>query len=233
MNIERFRLGPIEEPVSRRELAVRIAIAAGAVVCLLLAVVLVLLAIDVARVRAAVESGDVRYRASAGTETLWDADEIVPLGVAQKTARDEGRRRIQAGRARVARLPSRRPDRLRLRSRVRDPPQRGAGSSRGGRRSRPGSLASVACSRAPRCARARPVRHGDGGARARSCRARSRTCRRAIALDPTNDEAKHNLELAYQRGRGVQLTEGAAGLNPTPGGSGAKGAGAGQPGTGY
>ena len=51
MNVARFRLGPIEETMSRRELAVRIAIAAGAVVCLLLAVVLVLLAIDVARVR--------------------------------------------------------------------------------------------------------------------------------------------------------------------------------------
>jgi hypothetical protein len=55
----------------------------------------------------------------------------------------------------------------------------------------------------------------------------------AIALDPGNDEAKHNLELALQRGRGFQLAEGSAGENPTPGGSGSSGAGAGQPGTGY
>ena len=55
----------------------------------------------------------------------------------------------------------------------------------------------------------------------------------AIALDPSNDEAKYNLELALQRSRGVQLTEGAGGQNPTPGGSGSSGAGAGDPGSGY
>ena len=55
----------------------------------------------------------------------------------------------------------------------------------------------------------------------------------AIALDPSNDEAKYNLELALQRSRGVQLTEGAGGQNPSPGGSGSSGAGAGDPGSGY
>ena len=47
--------------------------------------------------------------------------------------------------------------------------------------------------------------------------------RLAIALDPSNDEAKHNLELAFQRGRGYQLTEGSGGANPTPGGSWSQG----------
>ncbi len=55
----------------------------------------------------------------------------------------------------------------------------------------------------------------------------------AIALDPENDEAKHNLEYAYQRGRGLELTEASAGSNAAPGGQGSKGAGAGQPGSGY
>jgi hypothetical protein len=55
----------------------------------------------------------------------------------------------------------------------------------------------------------------------------------AVALDPDNDDAKYNLELALQRSRGVQLTEGAGGQNPSPGGSGSSGAGAGDPGTGY
>ena len=55
----------------------------------------------------------------------------------------------------------------------------------------------------------------------------------AIALDPTNDEAKFNLELAHQRSQGLELTEASAGQNPAPGGEGSKGAGAGQPGTGY
>ena len=55
----------------------------------------------------------------------------------------------------------------------------------------------------------------------------------AIALDPSNDEAKYNLELALQRWARRQLTEGAGGQNPTPGGSGSSGAGAGDPGSGY
>ena len=59
------------------------------------------------------------------------------------------------------------------------------------------------------------------------------TYQSAIDLDPTNDEAKANLELALQRGRGVQPSESGGGANPSPGGSGAKGAGAGEPGSGY
>ena len=55
----------------------------------------------------------------------------------------------------------------------------------------------------------------------------------AIELDPSNAEPKFNLELAYQRGRGLELSEAAAGSNPSPGGSGSQGAGAGEPGSGY
>jgi hypothetical protein len=55
----------------------------------------------------------------------------------------------------------------------------------------------------------------------------------AIELDPSNQDAKYNLELALQRSRGIQLTEGAGGQNPSPGGSGSSGAGAGDPGSGY
>ncbi len=47
----------------------------------------------------------------------------------------------------------------------------------------------------------------------------------AIELDPSNAEPKFNLELAYQRGRGLELSEAAAGSNPSPGGSGSQGAG--------
>ena len=44
-----------------------------------------------------------------------------------------------------------------------------------------------------------------------------------LGLDPTNDDAKYNLEYALQRSRGVQLTEGGGGQNPSPGGSGSTG----------
>ena len=44
--------------------------------------------------------------------------------------------------------------------------------------------------------------------------------RRAIDLHPANDEAKVNLELAYQRGRGVEINESSGGQNPTLEGEG-------------
>ncbi len=55
----------------------------------------------------------------------------------------------------------------------------------------------------------------------------------AIALDPENDDAKYNLQLMLQRGSGLLPTEASAGKNPTPGGRGSRGAGAGGPGSGY
>jgi hypothetical protein len=55
----------------------------------------------------------------------------------------------------------------------------------------------------------------------------------AIALDPENDDAKYNLQLLLLRGSGLLPTEAAAGKNPLPGGRGARGAGAGAPGSGY
>ena len=55
----------------------------------------------------------------------------------------------------------------------------------------------------------------------------------AIALDPENDDAKYNLQLLLQRGSGILPTEAAAGKNPSPGGRGSRGAGAGAPGSGY
>jgi hypothetical protein len=55
----------------------------------------------------------------------------------------------------------------------------------------------------------------------------------AIGLDPENDDAKYNLQLMLQRGQGLLPTEAAAGRNPSPGGKGSRGAGAGAPGSGY
>lgn len=57
--------------------------------------------------------------------------------------------------------------------------------------------------------------------------------RQAIALDPANSEAKYNLQLILGRRQGLLPTEASGGRNPAPGGRGARGAGAGQPGSGY
>ena len=57
--------------------------------------------------------------------------------------------------------------------------------------------------------------------------------RQAIELDPTNADAKFNLEALLQRGAGILPTEAAGGKEPQAGGRGSRGAGAGEPGSGY
>jgi hypothetical protein len=57
--------------------------------------------------------------------------------------------------------------------------------------------------------------------------------RQAIAFDPGNEDAKYNLELTLSRSQGLELSESGGGTAPSPGGKGARGAGAGDPGSGY
>jgi hypothetical protein len=55
----------------------------------------------------------------------------------------------------------------------------------------------------------------------------------AIAFDPSNADAKFNLQLALALSRGLALSESGGGTNPSPGGKGSRGAGTGDPGSGY
>ena len=57
--------------------------------------------------------------------------------------------------------------------------------------------------------------------------------RQAIEFDPDNADAKFNLEALLQRGAGLLPTEAAGGKKPQAGGRGSRGAGAGEPGSGY
>ncbi len=218
--------------MTNRELAKRCALAAAAFACLVLAVVLALVALDTARWQSALTSGDIRYRVAPGDATLWEANERAPFGLAAKllaTGDDVDLRRA----LRALRLASldeafvsvsdpevalrRNEAQARLEAVVN-------GDGDRVRRSRAAGLLGV-------LGLARFVTETDG--RGALLSSTVSNLQLAIALDPENDEAKHNLELALQRGRGFQITEGSAGANPTPGGSGASGAGAGQPGTGY
>ena len=215
-----------------RELAKRIAVPAGALLCLSLAVVLALLALDVARSSDAIRTGDVRYRVSPEDDGLWRADELVPLAVARNVLgiEDDVAFRRALRELRLARLDdpsastsdpelaiSRNAAQARLEAIV---------SADGDltRRSRAAGLLGV-------LGIARFVTETQG--RDALLSSTIANLQLAIALDPANDEAKQNLELAFQRGRGLDLSEGAGGANPAPGGNGAKGAGAGQPGSGY
>ena len=218
--------------MTRRELIERVALGVLAVVCLALAVGLGLLALDVHRSRVAIGSGDVNYRISPETKGLWTAPALVPFDLAVRLLGTEDDVEVrQALRSlRLARLSD-------LSASVSDP--------------------EVTLIRNDAQARLDAIVAGDGDARQKSraagllgamglARLVSETQDRAallgsavanlqlaIALDPRNDEAKYNLELALQRARGLQLTEGAGGQNPSPGGSGSSGAGAGDPGSGY
>jgi hypothetical protein len=218
--------------MSRREIIERSALGALAVVCLALAVGLGLLALDVHRSRDALSGGDVQYRISPETPGLWAAPTVVPfdLAVSLLGTEDDVELRRAVRSVRLARLDD-------LAVSLSDP--------------------EVALLRNAAQARLDGIVAGDADAKQKSraagllgamgiARLVSETQDRvallgsavanlqlAIALDPANDEAKYNLELALQRARGIQLTEGAGGQNPSPGGSGSSGAGAGDPGSGY
>ncbi|HUG65247.1 MAG TPA: hypothetical protein VMK83_08520 [Gaiellaceae bacterium] len=218
--------------MTRREIVERSALGAAAAVCLLIALGLGLLALDVSRSSDALSSGDVEFRITPETPGLWRASELVPFELAASLLGTEDdievREAIRA--VRLARLddPS---------VSVSDP--------------------EVALLRNDAQARLDALVAGDGDAKEKSraagllgviglSRLVSETQDRvallsetvtnlqlAIALDPANDDAKYNLELVLQRSRGIQLAEGAGGQNPSPGGTGSSGAGAGDPGSGY
>jgi hypothetical protein len=218
--------------MSRREVTWRIVMAAGAVVCLVLSLVLVLTAADVVGWERALRAGDVSYRASRGDDTLWETNAILPIDVARRllAVDDDVALRKALRSLRLAHLDdpvvsvsdpevaiSRNAAQIRLEAVA-------AGDDEPARRSRAAGLLGVlGLARFITETQEREVLLSSTVA----------SLRLAIALDPSNDEAKHNLELAFQRGRGYQLTEGSGGANPTPGGTGAKGAGTGDPGSGY
>jgi hypothetical protein len=216
--------------VSRREILTRIGLGAAALLCLVVAVVLVLLAADVARWHEAMRAGDVRYGAATEATRLWQANSWVPFDPAKGLLDlDDDIELREAVRAlRLARLED---------PVVSDPD---LAVRRNEAQARLEALVATGKDRATR-SRAASLLGALGLARfvyetqdreaLLSGTVSNLTL--AIELDPTNDEPKYNLELAYQRGRGIQLSEAAAGTNPSPGGQGSKGAGAGKPGSGY
>jgi hypothetical protein len=216
--------------VSRRGAQARIALGLGALACLALAVALAFLALDVSRWKDALDSGDVRFRGTPQAARLWQADERVPLVSARSVlgVEDDIHFREAARAVRAARLGDpvvsdpelavrRNEAQARLEAIV-------AADADDSRRSRAAGLLGV-------LGLARFVYETQE--REALLSETVSNLRLAIALDPSNDDAKYNLELAYQRGRGLEITETSAGQNAAPGGSGSKGAGAGQAGSGY
>lgn len=216
--------------MSRHELIRRVATAVGALVCLVFAAGLALLAADVAHERGVLVAGDVRYRVAPEDPELWSAESRVPFPAAADLLSIEDdvafRRALRALAA--ARLDdpvisdpelaiSRNEAQARLEAVV-------TGEGDHVTRSRAAGLLGV-------LGLSRFVSETEG--RGPLLSSTIANLHLAIGLDPENGEAKYNLESALQRSRGLDLTEGQAGTDPAPGGSGAKGAGASEPGSGY
>jgi hypothetical protein len=206
----------------------RVALIVAALACFALAAGLGLLALDVARWRTAVEDGDVRYRVAPAEQGHWSSEETVPFHLARSlldvdddvqfrvALRTLGLAGISAPDVSDPALAARRSE---ARAQIAAVAERDEDPVR---RSRALSLLGVLSFAS---AIAEPENQGpliqDALARFRS----------ALELDPDNAEAKANLEVGLQRES--EAGESGGGQNPTPGGEGARGAGAGTAGSGY
>lgn len=218
------------QPYLRRELLL---VAAAA--CLVLGVGLALVAVDVARLRTAIEADDVRVTAGAPTGG-WSPRALAPFATGERTlgVRDDLAFRRMLRLLRESRLldltvsdPVLAIRRTELAERlesivVHDPDPI--------LQSRASSLLGVVSVVSWNSTPPQGTQQLD---RSELLVAAIASFEQAIGLDPENDDAKYNLQLMLQRGEGLLPTEAAAGRNPSAGGKGSRGAGAGAPGSGY
>jgi len=205
-----------------------------AAACVVLAVFLGLAAADVARWRSAVPADDVRFRVGSGGSKLWRPETLAPFDAGERVLGIEDdlmfRYMLQDLRAsKLGDLTVSDPA-LALRRTataeqlesivVRDPDL--------ALRSRASTLLGVLSVAAWNFTPQTTTQD-----RSELLLSAIASFEQAIALDPGNDDAKYNLQLLLQRGSGLLPTEASAGKNPTPGGRGSRGAGAGGPGSGY
>jgi hypothetical protein len=202
---------------------------AAVAACLVGAVFAFLLALDVAATSAALRDDDVRYQALPG-ERLWSPAERVPGGVAARVLGVEDdilfRRALRATRLSHPEQPgfsdpSYVVNRNDASAWLTDLVQHDSSDERKSAAANLLGILSFSDAIADYANRGRLLASAAG------------RFRQAIALDPANEEAKHNLELTLSRSKGLELSESGGGTNPSPGGKGARGAGAGEGGSGY
>jgi len=204
--------------------------AAAAVACLAIGVGALLLALDVARLRAALADDDVRFR-STPEAILWAPGEVVPGGAARALLDVDDdvvlRRAVRGVRLSHPESPgfsdpSYVVNRNEATAWLTDIVQ---GSSHAPERKSAAANLLGVLSFADAIA--------DYENRVKLLESAAGRFRQAISFDPGNADAKYNLELALSRSEGLELTEAGGGTAPSPGGKGARGAGAGDPGSGY
>jgi hypothetical protein len=208
----------------------RAALLLGAATSLAIAVALAFVATDVSRWPGALKAGDARYRVAPHERDLWGLNELAPRRLARSLLELDDdlayRRAVRALRlGEIEGLPETNPKLALLRSDAQARLARIVEDDRdAARRSAAANLLGVhALVTLITEERDRKTLMGVAVA----------SFKKAIALDPSNDDAKYNLELSLQRGQELRLGEPAGGGNPSPGGRGARGAGTGDPGSGY
>jgi hypothetical protein len=184
---------------------------AAVAACLVAGTVLFLLALDVARLRTTLAADDVRYRAAPG-ERLWQPTEVLPAVRGVRLSHPE-----MPGFSDPSYVVNRNEATAWLTDIVQ-------GDGDPARRSDAANLLGV-LSFADAIA--------DYTNRGKLLEGATGRFRQAVTLDPGNELAKFNLELTLSSSRGLELTEAGGGNAPSPGGKGARGAGAGDPGSGY
>jgi hypothetical protein len=201
--------------------------AAAAALAFALALGLLVLAADVSRWRDTMRSDDLAYR--AGARPSWSADELIPLGLAQRLIGVDDDRALRQAIVRFRDAPSARRAlepgfARRARSDAEIALAQAAERSSGTQASQAQNLLGV-------LAFSDSTSGGAGGDASPVDRSIA-AFETAIRLDRQNASAKHNLELVLRllRARGQR-----SGNGPSPGtrGSGRRGAGGGIPGRGY
>ncbi|MCS7007974.1 MAG: hypothetical protein RMM28_11200 [Thermoleophilia bacterium] len=214
--------------MSRREVARRVTLALAGTACLAAAAAVAALAVDVVRSKQALADADAAFRETPEVE--WEGATILPasvsrglLGLGDDLELREALRALR--RARLDDYAISDPELVLLRNEAQERLEAiAAGGGDPAWRSRAAGLLGVL----GLVRLATETQERDA-----LLEQTVSSLQRALALDPRNDEAKLNLEIALQRGRSIQLVESGGGRNPSPSGRGSKGAGAGDPGRGY
>jgi hypothetical protein len=208
----------------------RAAIIAAVAGCALVSLFLVMLAIDVVRSHEALASGDDIYASAPKEGGLWKPGALGASTLSRKVLGVDDDLRFREA-VRALRLSQRdkptdsSPDAILRRAKAQkllqqvsddDPDAR--------RRSRALSLLSVLMLSTPAA---------DQEERATTQRVALANLQKAIETDPTNDEAKYNLEVVLRRRAGVQTVQGGPTPNPSSGQGQSRGAATGPPGKGY
>ncbi len=202
----------------------------GVAACFLLSLFLLVLSVDVIRSREALATGDDRYMTTPRDAGLWHPGALSASTISREVLGVDDDLKFREA-VRALRISQRdeptdsRPEAILRRAKAQKLLQDVASNDPdAARRSRAMSLLSVLLLSTPAA---------DQDERATIQRVALANLQKAIETDPTNNEAKYNLEVVLRRRAGVQTVQGGPTPNPSSGQGQSRGAATGPPGKGY